>query len=408
MISPQDALDRVLAMTQPLASASLPLRQAYGLILAEPIVPRDPSPPFDNSAKDGYAVLATDTIGASPENPVRLRVLETIPAGKRPEKTIKPGTASRIMTGAPTPNGADAIVMVEYTRFENDHVLIQMQVPSGNEIRLAGEDLTPGVTALEPGRALNSARVALAAAAGYEGLLVHPRPKVGVLVTGDELVEPGQPLSPGKIRNSNLFSLYGQILEAGGEPVEFKAVGDDKEALAAAIAEALIQCDILVSSGGVSVGDFDYVTEAAQEAGARIHFTKISQRPGKPMVFGSIANKLFFGLPGNPVSVMVCFEVYVRPAIRKMLGRKNLQRPAITGTFNEPYSKVKELHFWTRVIVTKKDGGYLLTPSAGQRSDILSSMALGNGLAELPAGIDSVPIDMPVQVRIFDDPESRS
>ena len=405
MISPQHAQNRMLDKTRTLPPEKIALRGSLGHVLAEPVVPQDDSPPFDNSAKDGFAVRADDVAGATKENPKRLRVVETIPAGTYPTMSVEVGTTSKIMTGAPLPEGADAVVMVEDTKMTEGQVLIFREVESGQEVRRAGEDLKRGVGVLEPGTVLNAARIGLAAASGYSELLVYPRPKVGILVTGGELVEPGEPLPPGKIRNSNAYALFGQVTEAGGVPLEFGVAHDDRKALEEMISNALEKCDILITSGGVSMGDYDYVTEAAQAAGVELHFTKIAQRPGKPMVGGSAGSKLFFGLPGNPVSVMVCFEVYVRPAIRKMLGRENLFRPTIFGHFRKPFSKVGNLHFWTRVIVEKDEGKILLRPSANQRSDILRSMALGNGLAEIPVGVETVPVGQPVLVHLLEGAE---
>ena len=402
MISPQDAQQKMLHFARPLSPVKAPLKKALGLVLAEPIVPVDDSPPFDNSAKDGYAVRAADLAQADKSAPCRLKVIETIPAGSAPVKRVTAGTASRIMTGAPMPDGADAVVMVEDTASQDDVVMIYKTAAAGQEIRRKGEDLKRGVSTLERGCLINPARIGLAAAAGRLELTVFPRPKVGILVTGEELVEPGQLLAHGKIRNSNRYALYGQVLEAGAIPVEYGIVRDDRSELEAAIARAINECDIVITSGGVSMGNFDYVIESAQAAGVTIHFTKVAQRPGKPMVGGSSDRALFFGLPGNPVSVMVCFEVFVRPAIRKMLGRKNLFRPTITGIFEEPYTKVRWLHFWTRVLVRKQDDRVLVRPAANQRSDILRSMAFGNGLAEIPADWQSVRVGDPVVVHLLD------
>jgi molybdopterin molybdotransferase len=226
---------------------------------------------------------------------------------------------------------------------------------------------------------------------------------VGILVTGEKLMEPGESLPPGKIRNSNSYALYGQVVQAGGEPIEYARVGDDRDALHRAIAKALGESDIVITSGGVSMGDYDFVIEAARDAGVTIHFIGVAQRPGKPMVGGSKGAQLFFGLPGNPAAVMVCFEVYVRPAIRKMLGHENLFRRTITGSFEEPYPKGRGGHSWMWVKVRKVGDAYLLTPSSNQRNDILRSMAFGEGLAEIPADGKLATRDSSILVHLLDE-----
>jgi len=405
VLDPASAKRLMLERASSLPPIRVKLKSALGLVLAEEVLPLDDQPPFDNSAMDGYALRATDTRGATAERPRRLEVIEVIPAGKMPIKTIAAGQAAKIMTGAPLPRGADAVMRVENTFPDGTGVLIKVEAKPGQEIRKAGEDLQQGRVVLHAGQALHPGRIGLIAAAGLAEVAVHARPRIGILITGEELVEPGEPLPPGKIRNSNGYALYAQILEAGGEPVSYGIVGDDREATKKILQKALAECQVVLSTGGVSMGDFDVVEAALAEAGAQILFTKVTQRPGAPLVGAAAGSTLFFGLPGNPVSSMVCFEVFVRPVIRKMLGRRNLERPTITGYFAEAFKKPAGLTYWARVIVEQVAGKNMLRPSAPQGSGVLRSMALGHGLAEIPADRTAAGPDDPVQVRIFAEDE---
>ena len=403
MIDWKEARTMMLDRTRPAGTVSVPLKEALGLVLAEGVTALHDVPPFDNSAMDGYAVRAAETTGASPDRPITLKTIDFLPAGKAPETDLSPGTAIKIMTGAPVPQGADGVVMVEVTRRKGDSVEIHAGVTEVENIRRAGEDVPKGDPVAAAGDRLAPPLIGLVAAVGHPVVTVHRRPRVGILITGDELVEPGEDLPPGKIRNSNAYSLYTQILQAGGEPVEFGVIPDDPDRLRDAFADAFDRCDIVLSSGGVSMGDLDFVEGSAGDAGAEILFTRIAQKPGKPLVGGTVGDVLFFGLPGNPVSVMVCFEVYVRPIIRKMLGFRELFRPTLTGTFPEGYRKKPERMEWVRVTLEKKKGRTLLRPSAPQGSGILRSMARGQGLAEIPKEVSTLGPDEPVIVHLFDD-----
>ena len=403
MISCEEARRLMLERARPLPATPTPLRKALGMTLAADIVPRDDQPPFDNSAMDGYAVRAADVASASPESPARLDVIETIPAGSWPQRIVAAGQAAKIMTGAPVPQGADAVVRVEDTTGDGGAVQIRHAPKAGENIRRRGEDLRRGEPALAAGQTLTPGRIGLCAAAGWADVPAHRRPIVGVVVTGEELVEPGEPLAPGKIRNANSYALHAQILEAGGEPRHYGIAPDERGATAALLRRALAECDIVLTSGGVSVGDFDVVEDALRDAGGEIFFTKVAQRPGAPLVGGVGGEALFFGLPGNPVSVMVCFENYVRPVIRRMLGRRNLDRPRVVGRFTEPFRKPAGLTFWARVVMQRGPDGVALTPSAPQGSGVLRSMAYGVGLAELPPHVTIAWPNDDVVVRVFAD-----
>jgi len=401
MIDWKDARQMLLDRARPGKPESIPLKSALGYVLADDVPALHDVPPFDNSAMDGYAVRAAETAGASPENPAVLEAIGFLPAGEHAGSPIGAGQAIKIMTGAPVPEGADAVVMVEETRTEDQDVEILSEMAEGENIRRAGEDVREGDRVAAAGDCITPARIGLIAAVGHADVKVYSKPRVGILITGDELVEPGEDLPPGKIRNSNSYSLFAQVLEAGGEPIEFGIVPDDPSRLRDAFSEAFGWCDLVLSSGGVSMGDLDFVESSAGEAGAEILFTAVAQKPGKPMVGGAVGDVLFFGLPGNPVSVMVCFEIYVRPIIRKMLGFQDLYRPTITGTFANGYRKKPGRMEWVRVTIDRSGGRCILNPSAAQGSGILSSMARGQGLAEVPREVTALGPDDPVTVHLF-------
>jgi len=403
MIDFQTARDRMLQLAQPLEPTSAPLRDILGLVASEDVRALHEVPPFTNSAMDGYAVRFEGVADASMNRPTRLKVLEFLAAGTTAAAAVEPGTAMKIMTGAPMPPGADAVVMVEVTREENGEVLIGSPVRKEENVRAAGEDMKSGEIVVHEGQEMIPARIGLCAAVGHAKVPVFPRPRVGIVITGDELVEPGEPLSPGKIHNSNAYSLYAQVLETGAVPVEFGVVPDDREGLVKVFSEAFATCHVVASSGGVSMGDLDMVEEAAGAVGARLLFDAVAQKPGKPLVGGQAGNTLFFGLPGNPVSVMVCFEVYVRPVLRKMMGHRELFRPRATGYFPKGYRKKPGRMEWVRVRVREREGdGLLIEPSAPQGSGILRSMVLGQGLAEVPKEVSELGPSDPVTVHLFE------
>jgi molybdopterin molybdotransferase len=401
VLCPDEARRLMLEFAKPLGARKVKLRECLGLVLAQEVIPSINHPPFDNSGMDGYALIAADLAGATKETPKTLRVLETIPAGSLPSVEVFSGCASKIMTGAPMPVGADAVVRVEDTRPKKGRVLIFKEAKSGQDIRKMGEGLLRGVAVLASGRQLTPAHIGLAAASGLPELLVYPRPKVGIIVTGSEIVEPGTVLAPGKIYNSNGYMLFNQVLEAGGIPVDYGVAPDDLPSLKKMVRSALDECDIVLTTGGVSMGDYDFVQQAVADLGATIHFTQVSQHPGKAFVGGVADEALFFGLSGSPASVMVCFEIYVRPAIRKILGRKQWLPKTCVGSFTEPVKKKPGMTYWSRVIVERRDGSCRLHPSAPRHSGALRSMALGDGLAELPAELDVVPPGMELTVHLF-------
>ncbi len=386
MIPIEDAQAAVLASCHPLAPRALPFREALGCVLARDVVAPEMVPPFDNTAVDGYAVRAADTQGA----PVELSVIGVLAAGAAPTAAVGPGQALRIMTGAPLPEGADAVVMVEDTAPAVDgKVRIRRSVATGDALRPAGDDVVSGETVLTAGTELRPAHLGVLASLGTLEPWVVPRARVGVLSTGDELVEGGGPLRPGQIRESNRPMLLALVAQAGAEPVDLGLVRDDEDALAAALREAAAHCDAVITSGGVSMGDYDVVKVVLDRVG-RMQWMQIAIRPAKPFAFGLLGDDdvPIFGLPGNPVSSLVSFELLARPALRKMMGDTRLGRPEVigiadTGLPRRPDGKV---HFARVTAAMGEDGRVHVRGVGAQGSHQLAATAGANGLAVLPDG----------------------
>jgi molybdopterin molybdotransferase len=385
VIALEEARDYILDRCAPLPPRSVPLLEGAGCVLAEDVVADEDVPPFANTAMDGYALRAADT--ADP--PVRLRVVGTLAAGSAPSTEVRPGQAVRIMTGAPIPPGADAVVMVERTQSENRGatVLVEVAVTPGQHLREAGEDLRAGDAVFEAGTVLTPGHLGVLASIGRETVQVVPRARVGVLSTGDELVEGGRPLRAGQIRDSNRPTLLALVAGAGCEAVDLGLVGDDEQALVAAVERGVAACDALVTSGGVSVGDFDYVKAVLERLG-EMHWWQVAIRPAKPLAFGMIGSTPVFGLPGNPVSSMVSFELFARPALRQMMGHAVLDRPRVSAVTDEDLGRRPDgkLHL-VRVVATADDNWrWHVRSSGGQASHLLHAMARANALALLPDG----------------------
>ncbi|MBC7247444.1 MAG: molybdopterin molybdotransferase MoeA [Actinobacteria bacterium] len=383
MLSVDEAREAVLASIDTLPEVEVGLQDALGMTLAEDVVAGHDIPPFDNSAMDGYAVRAADLAGASPRRPVELAVVGDLPAGYEPGVTVARGEALRIMTGAPLPPGADTVVPVEATRGEGDRVQVMEELARGANVRRAGEDVRAGEKVLEAGRLVAPAELGMLASLGHARVRCFRRAVVGIISTGDELVGVEEELSPGKIRDSNSYTLYGMVREAGGEPLRLGVVRDDASLLERTILENLERVDLFVTSGGVSVGDYDMVKDVLGKLG-EMNFWKVAMRPGKPQAFGHIRGKPLFGLPGNPVSVMVSFEQFVRPALLRMMGRRDLFRPTVTAVLDAPLGRRTGRTEFIRVIAEWRGGRYHARPTGPQGSGILSSMVAGNALAVLP------------------------
>ncbi len=409
----EQAREEILAHIRPLASEAAPLLQALGRTLAEDVYASEDIPPFDNSAMDGYAVRAVDVSAASPENPVPLRVTTNLAAGVAPQAGVEPGTAIRIMTGAPIPPGADAVVPFEETDegepgslLAEGQVRIRRAVRPGANVRRAGEDVHRGERVLDRGALLRPPEIGLLASLGRPQVIVTRRPRVAVLATGDELVEIGEPLAPGKIRNSNGYANAAQVLKNGGEPILLPIARDTMEDVTARVEEGLARgADLFLTSGGVSMGDYDLVKRVLHKLG-HIDFWRVRMQPGKPMAFGHLQGVPLIGLPGNPVSAMVAFEEFARPAILKMLGRRCLHRPEIEVTLLDEAKAYSDRVRFLRAIVSRDvTGAWVAHLTGPQGSGILSSMVRANGLAIIPKQRGSVPPGTRVRVQMLDWPE---
>ena len=402
MISLADVQREILGAVAPLAATTVPLGDAVGLVTAGDVVAAEAVPPFANTAMDGYAVRATDTAGAGPEAPVRLAVAGELPAGHAPTQPVDKGEAIRIMTGAPLPNGADAIVMVEYTERDGDAVHIMHAAKPGDHVRDAGGDLTPGDLVFPAGTVLGPAHVGVLASLGFHEVEVVSRARVGVLSTGDELVERGQ-LRPGQIRDSNRPMLLALATGAGTDAVDLGLARDDESIITRTLEDALATCDAVITSGGVSVGDFDYVKVALDRLGG-LQSWQVAIKPAKPLAFGVIEGTPVFGLPGNPVSSLVSFELFARPALLTMMGHRARFRPEVTATAERAMTRKPDgkLHL-DRVRVRAEGDSYVAARTGDQASNVLSATAVANGFALLPDG-DGVPEGGDVRVMRLDWP----
>ncbi len=364
----------------------MPILDALGLIAAEDMTSTERVPPFDNSAMDGYAVRAEDTRGASEKHPVELKVTMNLPAGKHTSHSVGKGEAMRIMTGAPIPPGADAVVQVELTTSVSENgVQILREHEKGKNIRQAGEDIDIGQNVLRVGEEMTPAKIGVLASVGKASVKVIRRPVVAILATGDELLDVNEPIEPGKIRTSNSYTLISQTRACGAEPLYLGIARDTLEDMRAHLSKGL-SADMIVSSGGVSVGDFDYVKDALQELGVEFKFTKVAIKPGKPTVFGVHGGKPIFGLPGNPVSSMVIFEEFVRPALLKMMGRNRLFRPVVEAILDEDIQKKPDRMHLIRANAYQEGVDYHVSTTGPQGSGILVSMDRANAIIMFPRG----------------------
>jgi molybdenum cofactor synthesis domain-containing protein len=388
MIPLEEAQAHVLAGCAPLQPRDVPIDEAVGCVTTAPIVASEAVPPFPNTAMDGYAVRAADTAGAGPGHPVRLTVTGMLAAGAAPSRPVGAGEALRIMTGAPFPPGADAIVIVEVTSVDGDDVLIRQAARPGDHVRAAGEDIAPGQEVFAAGTVLTPGHIGVLASMGWEKVAVYGRARVGVLSTGDELVESGG-LQPGQIRDSNRHTLLALLRQGGFDAVDLGIVRDDEDDIRGAIKRAMASCDALLTSGGVSMGELDYVKKVLDELG-QMAWMQVAIRPAKPLAFGIVAGKPVFGLPGNPVSSMVSFELFARPALRQMMGYPlaELGRPRVRAIADETLSRQPDgTLYLTRVFATyEEDARYHVRSSGGQASHQLRAMALANALALVPDG----------------------
>ncbi len=405
-----EALDIVLSHVKPVSYEKVFLFDALDRISGENIISPVDLPPYDNSAMDGFAILSSDTRGASGEKPVFLKIKGEIKAGDDASSMVlTSGSAFKIMTGGMMPKGADAVVEVEQVKVEGDKVCIFQEVETGRNVRKRGESVKKGEMIIKKGDVLTPGRIGLASSIGRSYLSVYRKPKVGLIVTGDEVFEVDEEPSPGGIRNSNSYTLYTLIKRAGGDPINFGVVKDDPKDIEKAISEAIGICDILLTTGGVSMGDYDFVKDILGKVGIDLVFWKVAMKPGKPLVFGVKGEKLFFGLPGNPVSCMVSFEIFVKPSLRKMMGESKIFNPVFTAYLDEdvPYQRDGRYHF-ARVTVRKENNKFYVSTTGPQGSGILKSMAIGEGFIVIPPGDGYLKKGSPVPLIIFEERVLRS
>lgn len=407
-LAPEDALRAVIARVRPLDHERVPLRDALGRVLAADASSTDDIPGFDSSAMDGFAVRSADTRGGHDEAPVTLAVVGESRAGRPSPLGVEPGQAIRISTGAVLPAGADAVVRVEDTRAGSGSVDVRVEVPPGKEVRRAGEDVRRGETVLERGAVIGPAEIGVLASIGMKEALCARRPRVGIVITGDELVEPGEPLAAGQIRNTNAYSVRAQAVEAGAEISDVQMVPDSLGATVEAIARAL-ENDVLVCCGGVSVGEHDHVKAALSEVGVEEVFWGLALRPGHPTWFGvhessagadSSRRTLVFGLPGNPVSAMVTFQLFARPALAALSGASP-ESHTTTAVMDEDYRKQPGRAHVLRCRATVAEDGWHVRPTKNQSSHVLTSMLGANALALLEVERGSITAGERVRIELL-------
>lgn len=395
MLTVEEALEQVLSRTPVLETESLDVTAALDRVLGEPVISRREIPPWPNSSMDGYAIRAADTL----RGPARLHVVAHIAAGALPSRSIDSGEAARIFTGAPLPDGADAVVPQEDVEVDGDHVGVPADVARASFVRPRGEDVRVGDQVLEPGQRLGPAEIGLLATVGHSPVRVHRRPRVAVLSTGNELADLGVEPSPGQIPNTNTYSLMAQARAAGATAVDLGIARDELGAIERRVQSGR-HADVLLSSAGVSVGEFDLVREALTRAGAELHLWQVSMRPGKPITFGSLGSTLVFGLPGNPVSAMVTFELFVRPALLRMSGSAILHRPRLSARALSPIANPGHRRGYLRVRLERRGDGFVAELTGDQGSAILRSMSLAHGLAVVP-GDTTIAAGAPVDVLLL-------
>jgi len=405
MISVEQALEKVLSYVAVLGEEECPILDCPGQVLAEDIYSSINVPPLDNTAMDGYAMRSRDTLGASQQSPQLLQIIDTLPAGSIPKKKVTTGTAVRIMTGAPIPAGADSVVKFEDTdesqrKGNITEIGILHEVKAGTNIRRAAEDIAQGSLVLTAGTVIRPSEVGVLASLGRSTVKVIRRPVVAILATGNELVDINQPLPPGKIYNSNSYGVAAQVRRYGGIPRIIGVSLDTEDSLMAKLRMAL-DSDMLITTGGVSMGDYDVVKDILAREG-EIVFWQVRMKPGKPLAFGRIKEIPHLGLPGNPVSSMITFELFARPAILKMLGKKDLTKPTIEAIIENPVVNNDGRRIFARAVVEKRNGQYFARLTGPQGSGILTSMTLANGLVIVPEDKADVAAGDTVQVMMLD------
>ena len=417
MISVEDARERILGFFSQLDTEERAISDALGQVLTEDIVGKFDVPPWDNSAMDGYALLATDIEDAHPDAPVTLNVIGSIAAGDLPSQSVRQGAAIRIMTGAPLPDGADAVVPFEDTDEGErgmggqtpDEISVRIPVPPGGNTRPAGGDIAAGATVIEAGTVLRASEIGVLASLGFGTVKVIRRPVAAILATGNELIEPTEPYQPGKIYNSNSYGVAAAVHAAGSIPKRLGIARDTVESISAAIREGMAEADVVISTAGVSKGDYDLVKDVLARHG-KIELWSVRMRPAKPLAFGMLSGDSrqvpLLGLPGNPVSSLVAFEQLGRPALYKMMGRSDFERPTVQAVLEEPIHNHDARRVYARAIVSKRNGTYYARLTGEQGSNVLTSMSRANGLAICPEDDPVKETGEVVTVQMTDWPES--
>jgi molybdopterin molybdotransferase len=397
VLSVEEAREHILSTVDVLEAEQVPLLMAAERVLAEKIAADRDIPPVTNAAMDGYAVRGADMRGET----VRLRVMGEVAAGHTPERSVGPGEAMRIMTGAPVPEGADTVVRFERTTSDGEWVEILKPPSPGKNVRQAGEDVRQGQVVLRPGQVLRPQEIGMLAALGHLEVAVIRRPRVAILGTGDEVVPPDQTPGPSQIRDANSYTVAAQVRRYGGIPLLLGVAHDEEELVREGMQKALDQqADFIITSGGVSVGDFDLVKQVMNAEG-EMHFWSLNMKPGRPMAFGDIDGVPLLGLPGNPVAAMISTALYARPALLKMQGFTEWTWPTVTAQLTEPIGRKDGRRHYLRVILRETDAGYEATLTGDQGSGILNSLVLADGLAVIPEDARHLPTGSEVEVLLL-------
>ncbi len=404
MRSVEEHLQAVLAGVLPLSPLDVTLQDARGCVLAESVTAPWPLPPFDNASMDGYAVKVADVATATEGAPVTLDVIDDVPAGYRSTEVLREGTAIRIMTGAPIPQGAEAVIPVESTDAGMPTVRISRSVKMGDYIRLRGDDIALGELVSTAGTILGPREIALLAAVGRGRASVHPQPRVVVMSTGSELVEPGGQLLPGMISDSNGPTIAAAVQEAGAIAYRIGPIPDDPDIMLATLEDQLVRADLIITTGGVSAGAYDTVKAVLSRLGT-VEFTKVAMQPGMPQGHGTLGpdDTPIFTLPGNPVSAYVSFEVFVRPVIRRMLGHQNIYRPVVRAVLAESLQSPAGKRQFARGSLSVEDGRYVVRPAGGQGSHMLGALAKSNALVVVPEDVTDLRAGSAVAVLRLDE-----
>ncbi|MFC1670390.1 gephyrin-like molybdotransferase Glp [Spirochaetota bacterium] len=405
MVPVEDVLKIILDSVKPQGDESISIFEASERYLYEDVFSNVNIPSFKNSAMDGYAIISGDVGGAEKDNAVELEIIDEIQAGgDYKDKEVKSNTAIRIMTGAPMPAGADSVIPVEDTDEENGFVKIYRNIKKNENVRFAGEDISKGQCVLTGGEHIGSAELGLLASLNYENVKVFRKPRVAILSTGNEIIDIGEEMKGGQVRNSNAYTLYSEIKKCSGMPKYLGIARDTFDDTYQKINDAL-KNDIVIATGGVSMGKYDFVKEVIDKIGIEIKVEKVKMKPGKPVVFGTVDDKLFFGLPGNPVSTMISFIQFVRPAILKSMGAKKIEKPVVNAILKEDIQKKPDRRNYIRGVFQIEDGKLFVSTTGAQGSGILKSMSIANCLIIIPEKVGLVKAGETVSVQLFNHKE---